>query len=169
MGIISSFLTKYITSSEIKLFKQVKGKIFIDSVYTIDRQIAIINETGINNADIINMCGGIIAISKYPILLIKDITQIKLEDLTDKIMRGIDESKTPFIVFRYIVNDEMDFEILYRCDDTWYFSHGIQICMGYTCDNGYALITERIFRLMVDKPVGFWDQREDFTQCVKLI
>ena len=175
MGIITSLIEYYtvIIPKTLKLRKRVKGNIYIDHKADIDKQIAFIDESSIDNADIINMCGGIRTLMDFTVINIADINDIRISDITTKLSRGIDRYHKPYIVFRYKEGDYLTFDILYMelNDGKWRFK-GNQISIGYDdIDEGYGFITERLYRLLTDKRVGYYTtyDGEDLSKCITLM
>lgn len=147
--------------------QKTKGRILIDDQNTISDNLYWMEETKISNADIINMCGGLKAIYKLPILICDNVKTIMFYDVSFPIMRGIDKLGCPFIVFRYILRttNEIIIDIIYQSEinnpHKWLFlnSKKSQIAIGYESPNeeGYVNIVERMFLLEFHRQIDVYN------------
>ena len=165
------------------LFKRVGGVIHIDPNYPVSHYEKILDETKIESADLINACGGLLAISGYPVLDLKGqmgsteyIDFLKSGDLSSSIMRGLDKFGRPFIAFRYVVRSgtscAVEVETMfqrYRNDPKIWTTGGkcsnqISMYQPRIADSdkdgsAYRAITERLQRLLKHQPVGLMAEK----------
>jgi hypothetical protein len=155
------------------LYDHVGGMVDVDKSYPLEHYLKIVEDTQINNFKIINLCGGLLAISNYPVLDLNGrngstdyIDFLQPKDLTAPIMRGIDCFRRPFITFRYMVSDgrnsdNMEVETIFQryTDDKLCWTsggYGKQISL-YTSriNNEYELIKAHLIRLLKYESVGY--------------
>lgn len=169
-----------------KLFKALGGPIPIDpnnEAADIESNFKALSETRINHRGIINACGGLNNIIKFPILCINkerfqrlehegyyrrgiyddNLRFLTTEDTTAPVMRGLNPWGKPFLVFRLEVrrsleNTETTVEAIYERGGYWAGSdHALQIFVGRHGaleDSGEELILDRISKLIRKEPVG---------------
>lgn len=158
-----------------KVFVTVGGQIDIDTRYSPKEYLEMLSETQIYNADIINICNGLLNIVKLPKITISEerfrgdyIDFLSPSDLDAPMTRGIDPYNRPFISFRYRIRspkeDRLEVETMFQRYTynslTWTTGgNGREISMGcsrITCDRPQCdRISERLSRLLHGKPVGY--------------
>lgn len=160
-----------------KVFEAVSGKIEIDTEYTPEEYMQMLEDTKIYDADIINMCGGLIAISLLPKLTLVEerfrgdyIDFLRPGDLDAPMMRGIDHWNRPFIAFRYkirlpsgpnenITEVETIFQRYSHQKSIWTSGgNAHQISMHHpriTNSDSKEQIAEHLLRLIKKEPVGY--------------